>query len=74
MSAIARVSLAQGLVVDHAPPIIAANYDKARLDQSKCLLYGIVGCLLLRGFEYIEVYGNTIWTFRIVRYIAGVRR
>ena len=29
VSAIARVSLAQGLVVDHGPSIIAANYDKA---------------------------------------------
>ena len=35
VSAIARVSLAQGLVVDHAPPIIAANYDKARLWTTK---------------------------------------
>ena len=43
-------------------------------DQNKCPLYGIAGCPLLRGFEYIEVYGSTIRTFRIVRYIAGVRR
>ena len=44
-------------------------------DQNKCLLYGIAGCLLLRGFEHgIEVYGNTIRIFRIVRYIAGVCR
>ena len=43
-------------------------------DQNKCPIYGIAGCLLLRGFEYIEVYGNTIRTFSIVRYIiAGVR-
>ena len=34
----------------------------------KCLLYGIVGCPLLRGFECIEVYGNIIQTFKIVRY------
>ena len=33
-----------------------------------------MGCPLLRGFEYIEVCGNTIRTFRIVRYIAGVCR
>ena len=26
-----KVSLAQGLVVDHAPPTIAASYDKALL-------------------------------------------
>ena len=35
LSAVAMVSLAQGLVVDHAPPIIAANYDKARLWTTK---------------------------------------
>ena len=27
--------LSSGLVVDHAPPIIAANYDKARLWTTK---------------------------------------
>ena len=45
-------------------------------DQGKCLLYGVTGCLLLRGFESIEVYGDTIQIFRIVTviYIAGVRR
>ena len=55
---------------------------RLKRDQSKCPLYGIEGCPLLRGFEYTEVYGNTIRTFRIitilnvliviVRYIAGV--
>ena len=35
VSTIARVSLAQGLVVDHAPPTIVANYDKARLWTTK---------------------------------------
>ena len=61
-------------MVDHAPPTIKASYDKASLwDQNKCPLYGIAGYPLLRGFEYIEVYGNTIRTFKIVRYIAGVR-
>ena len=30
-----EVSLAQGLVVDHAPPIIAASYDKALLWTTK---------------------------------------
>ena len=34
-------------------------------DQNKCPLYRIAGCPLLRGFEYIEVYGNTIRTFRL---------
>ena len=27
---------------------------RLKRDQSKCPLYGIAGCLLLRGFEYIE--------------------
>ena len=30
-----EVSLAQGLVVDHVPPIIAASYDKALLWTTK---------------------------------------
>ena len=30
-----EVSLAKGLVIDHAPPTIAANYDKARLWTTK---------------------------------------
>ena len=30
-----EVSLAQGLVVDHAPPTIAASYDKALLRTTK---------------------------------------
>ena len=30
-------------------------------------------CPLLRGLEYIEVYGDMIWMIRIVCYIAGVR-
>ena len=30
-----ELSLAQGLVVDHAPPIIAASYDKALLWMTK---------------------------------------
>ena len=36
-------------------------------DQNKCLLYRIAGYPLLRGFE---VYGSTIWTFRIVQVSA----
>ena len=43
-------------MVDHAPPIIEASYDKASLrDQNKCPLYGIAWCPLLRGVECIEV-------------------
>ena len=30
-----EVSLAQGLVIDHTPPIIAASYDKALLWTAK---------------------------------------
>ena len=32
---LSEVSLAQGLVVDHAPPTIAASYDKALLWMMK---------------------------------------
>ena len=47
--------------------------DLPERDQSKRLLIiRKAGCPLLRGFEYIEVYGNIIRAFRIVRYIAGV--
>ena len=42
-------------------------------DQGKCPLYGKAGCPLLRGFECIEVYGDTIQILRTVRYIADVR-
>ena len=33
-----EVSLAQGLVVDHAPPTIAARYDKALLWTTKKII------------------------------------
>ena len=33
------------------------------MDQSLCPLCGIVGCLLLRDFEYIKAYGDTIQTY-----------
>ena len=45
-----------------------------------CPLYGILaaGCPLLRGFEFIEAYGDAVRAFRNVRYnnyyIASVRR
>ena len=48
--------------------LFAYNWD---WDCEKCPLYGVAGCPLFRGF--IEVYGETIGTFRIVRYIVGVR-
>ena len=33
----------------------------------------VAGCLLFRGCLSIEVNGRTVGTFRIVRYIVGVR-
>ena len=39
----------------------------------KCPLYGVAGCLLFRGFYCIEIYGEATGTFRIIRYIVGVR-
>ena len=47
---------------------------RLKLDQNECPLYGIAGCPLLRGFECIEVYGDTIRTFRNVRYNTSVCR
>ena len=35
------------------------------------VLFGIAGCPLLRGFEYIEIYGDTVRTFRNVHYIVS---
>ena len=32
------------------------------------------GCPLLRGFECIEIYGDTVQTFRNVHYIASACR
>ena len=34
---------------------------------------GVAGCPLFRGYLSIEVNGRTVGTFRIVRYIVGVR-
>ena len=42
-------------------------------DRENCPLYGVAGCLLLRACLSIEVNGKTVGTFRIVRYIVGVR-
>ena len=42
-------------------------------DCESCPLYGVVGCPLFRGCLSIEVNGRTVGTFRIVRYIVGVR-
>ena len=35
--------------------------------------YGVAGCPLFRGCLSTEVNGRTVGTFRIVRYIMGVR-
>ena len=42
-------------------------------DRESCPLYGVAGCPLLRGCLSIEVNRRTVGTFRIVRYIVGVR-
>ena len=39
----------------------------------KCPLYGVVGCPLFKGCLCIELNGRTVGTFRITRYIMGVR-
>ena len=48
--------------------LLAYNWDR-----KNCPLYGVVGCLLFRGYLSIEVNGRAIGTFRYVRYIVGVR-
>ena len=48
--------------------LLAYNWD-----HENCLLYGVAGCPLFRGCLSIEVNGRTVGTFRIVRYIVGVR-
>ena len=42
-------------------------------DPENSSLYGVVGCPLSRGCLRIAVNGRTVGTFRIVRYITGVR-
>ena len=42
-------------------------------DHKNCPLYGVAGCPLFRGCLSIEVNGRTVRTFRIVRYVMGVR-
>ena len=42
-------------------------------DCEKTLLYEVAGCPLFRSCLSIEVNGRTVGTFRIVRYIVGVR-
>ena len=44
-----------------------------QLGPRKCPLYGVAGCPLFRGCLSIEVNGRAVGTFRIVRYIVGVR-
>ena len=54
---------------------LAEKVDECPLnwDCEKCPLYGVAGCPLFKGCLSIEVNGRTVWTFRIVRYIVGVR-
>ena len=48
--------------------LLAYNWDR-----ESCPLYGVAGCLLFRGCLSIEVNVRTVGTFRLVRYIVGVR-
>ena len=48
--------------------LLACNWDR-----DNCPLYGVAGCPLFRGCLSIEVNGMPVGTFRIVRYIVGVR-
>ena len=42
-------------------------------EHKNCPLYGVEGCLLLRGwFLSIEVNGRTVRTFRVIHYIMDV--
>ena len=60
--------------VDECPPnrgrlvLLVYNWDR-----KNCPLYRIAGCPLFRGCLSIEVNGRTVGTFRIARYIMGVR-
>ena len=57
--------------IDECPLIgvlLAYNWD-----HENCPLYGVAGCPLFRGCLSIEVTGRAVGTFRIVRYIVGVR-
>ena len=42
-------------------------------DRENCSLYRVAGCPLFRGCLSTEVNGRTVGTFRIFRYIMGVR-
>ena len=55
MVGVAQLSVMQGCSLLH----------RLEWDQNKCPLCRTAGCPLLRGFEYTEVYGNIIRTFRI---------
>ena len=46
---------------------------KTHWEHENCPLYEVAGCPLFRGCLSIEVNGRAIGTFRIVRYIVGVR-
>ena len=46
---------------------------KYNWDHESRPLYRVARCLLFRGYLSIEVNGKTVGTFRIVRYIMGIR-
>ena len=59
-----ELSLAQGLVVDHAPPTIMASYDKALLWTTKNTVF-IEICQLTAPKQEFETYlGFTVATDR----------
>ena len=64
---------------------LAEKVDECPLNRGRCVLlaynwdhenwplYRVVGCPLFRGCLSVEVNGRAVGTFRIVRYIVGVR-
>ena len=43
---------------------------RLKWDRNQCPLYGIAGCPLLRDFECIEVYRDTVRKFRNVASVS----
>ena len=50
------------------------HYVRKHVGTEKVSVLRSSGCPLFRGFQCIEVYGDTIRTVTSVRYIVGVRR
>ena len=73
--ALFRESIIKGSTFQYSVGVAKLSVEQGfvQLGTDYCPLYGVAGCPLFRGFKSIEVYGQTIRTFRIVRYIVGVR-